>query len=71
MMDAQVRNTLKTIKPEERRKMGHTDPTKVEDATEVLTNEIDPRFNRTHPSRKDSKWHPHVRLSREEQHIHI
>ena len=71
MVDAQVRNKLDTIKPEDGRKMGNTDPTKVDDATEGLANEIDAIFHRTHPSRKASKWHPHVRLSREEQHIHI
>ena len=73
MMDAQVRNTLNAIKPEDRRKMDHTDPTKVDDAnaTEALTNEIDAIFHRTHPPQKASKWYAHLRLSREVLHIHI
>ena len=71
MLDAQVRNTLNTIKPEDRRKIGHTHPTKVDDATEGLANEIDAIFHRTHPPQKASQRHPHVRLSREEQHMHI
>ena len=62
MMDARVRNTLDTIKPADRRKMGHIDPTIVDAATEGLNIEIDAISHRTHPPRKASNWYANVRL---------
>lgn len=55
-MDAQARNSIMPIKPEDWKKLGYSDSTIANDENEGLTNEIDPIFRYTHLSRAVPTW---------------
>ena len=55
-MDAQARNRITALKPEDWKKLGYSDSTAANDAAEGLTNEIDPIFRYEHPSRTAPIW---------------
>lgn len=65
-MDAQARNKIIGIKPEDWKKLGYSDSTTANDESEGLTNEIDPIFRYSHPSRQEPIWFPLTEAKYEE-----
>ncbi|CAD6571127.1 MAG: hypothetical protein ASARMPRED_004208 [Alectoria sarmentosa] len=55
-MDTQARKKTVGIKPDDWKKLGYSVATTANDDTEGLTNEIDPIFHYTHPSRSVPIW---------------
>ena len=55
-MDAQARNKIGALKPEDWVKLGYSNSTTANNAAEGLSNEIDPIFRFRHPSRTTPIW---------------
>ena len=66
-MDAQTRNnSVMPIRPEDWEKLGYSDSTTANYKIEGLTNEIDPIFRYTHPSRTVPIWQKMTKFQYEE-----